>query len=226
MEIKKISERFNDAAAKYDEQRRLFIPCFDDYYKTSTEFLSSIRNDFKSVLDLGAGTGLLTKYLYEQLPGARFTLVDISDRMLEIARKRFQRLDQFTFRVADYSSELPQGNFDLIVSALSIHHLENEAKLKLYGTIYDRLEKNGFLLNLDQFNASSDFMNDCYNRFWYERIKRSGITEKESGEWIKRRELDRENTIEESIELLIKAGFKEVECIYHYMKFGVLIAVK
>lgn len=90
MEIEKILERFNQVAEKYDEQRKLFIPCFDDYYGTSITFLSKIRNDFRDILDLGAGTGLLTKYLYEKYPNANYTLVDISDQMLEIARQRFK----------------------------------------------------------------------------------------------------------------------------------------
>ncbi|KMQ50382.1 methyltransferase type 12 [Chitinispirillum alkaliphilum] len=78
VENKEISERFDEVAKKYDEQRRLFIPCFDDYYCTSIAFLSKINNDFKYILDLGAGTGLLTKCLYEKYPNANYTLVDIS----------------------------------------------------------------------------------------------------------------------------------------------------
>ena len=42
----------------------------------------------------------------------------------------------------------------------------------------------------------------------------------------KSRELDKENTIKDSLELLKKSGFKEVDCIYNFMKFGVIIAIK
>ena len=38
MEIKMIKDRFNSVAQKYDEQRKFFIPCFDDYYQTSIPF--------------------------------------------------------------------------------------------------------------------------------------------------------------------------------------------
>lgn len=34
------------------------------------------------------------------------------------------------------------------------------------------------------------------------------------------------NKIQETIELLKNSGFKTVECIYCYMKFGVIIAIK
>jgi hypothetical protein len=69
MEINKMTKRFNQASPKYDQQRRFFIPCFDDFYGAGILFLASIRNDFRSILDLDAGTGLLTKFLYERFPG-------------------------------------------------------------------------------------------------------------------------------------------------------------
>lgn len=226
MDIEKISERFNEIAHKYDEQRKFFIPCFDDFYGTSISFLSECRNDFRSVLDLGAGTGLLTEYLYRQYPDADFTLVDISEQMLKVAKMRFENMNNIEYIISDYSKALPDKKFDLIASALSIHHMESESRESLYGMIYDKLETGGYLINLDQFNAGSDFINSRYNKWWYEFIKSSGITEKEFESLLKRRELDRENTIDETKSMLKKTGFAHTECIYSYMKFGVILAVK
>jgi hypothetical protein len=52
------------------------------------------------------------------------------------------------------------------------------------------------------------------------------IKEEEESLWIERKKLDKENTIKETIELLKGSGFKNVECIYSFMKFGVIIALK
>ena len=226
MEIDKITAGFNLIAQKYDEQRRCFIPYFDDFYQTGISLISKIRNDFNSILDLGAGTGLLTKYLFEKFPNANFTLVDVSEQMLEIARQRFLNMNNFKFVISDYSKELPSKQFDLIASALSIHHLANNSKSDLYYNIYNNLSDNGCFINLDQFNASSDLMNDYYNKWWYDYIRQSKISQKEQDLWLQRRELDRENTISESMIFLKQLGFKHVECIYIYMKFGVILAIK
>lgn len=226
MEIEKIKDRFNSVAQKYDEQRRFFIPCFDDYYQTSISFLSQVRLDFKSILDLGAGTGLLTKFIHERFPDAKYTLVDISEQMIDIARQRFEIMDNFTFEIRDYSKELPSAQFDLIASALSIHHLDNDSKALLYTNIYNKLPDKGCFINLDQFNAASGLMNDYYNQYWYDYIGQSTISEQERDLWLQRRELDKENTISETLELLRQLGFKHVECIYSYMKFGVILAMK
>ncbi len=226
MNIEQIAERFGRVAKEYDEQRKLFIPCFDDYYGLSVSFLKRTRNDIRTILDLGAGTGLLTKRLYDEYPDASYTLVDISEQMLEVARQRFSGLKNFNYSILDYSKDLPHGKFDLIASALSFHHIENDDKLLLYSNIYDTLEDNGCLLNLDQFNASSEKMNEAYNTYWYEYINKSGIALENKSSWLKRRELDRENTIDETKQLLTKVGFRNVECIYSYLKFGVIFAEK
>lgn len=226
MEIENITERFNSIAEKYDSQRRLLIPCFDDFYGTSTSFLAGYRKNFTSILDLGAGTGLLTSFLYKHYPDARYTLVDVSDRMLDVAHKRFNGLSNFHFAISDYSKELPAGNFDLIASALSIHHLEGAGKATLYSGIYERLPEGGCFINLDQFNAETETMNKCYNAWWNDYIKLDSFTPEERESMLKRRQLDKEITIDESKRLLKLAGFSTVECIYGFMKFGVILAVK
>jgi tRNA (cmo5U34)-methyltransferase len=226
MDIDKISDRFNQTAENYDKQRKYFIPCFDDYYASGISFLADTGNNFKSILDLGAGTGLLTQYLYEKFPSAEFTLLDVSEQMLEVARLRFYDKNNFIFSICDYSKELPAGLYDLIASALSIHHLENYDKAKLYSNIYDKLGDGGYFINIDQFNASSKFINDNYNKWWYKFISTGCISEKDRDAWLKRRELDRENTIDETKSMLKDAGFKTLECIYSYMKFGVVLAIK
>ncbi|MCL1910579.1 MAG: class I SAM-dependent methyltransferase [Leptospirales bacterium] len=226
MDIEQITERFNQAAEKYDEQRKLLIPCFDDYYGLSVSFLKKTGNDIRKILDLGAGTGLLTKYLYDKYPNANYTLIDISEQMLEVARQRFAGLHNFKYLILDYSKELPPNKFDLIASALSIHHLEDGDKLSLYSNIYNNLEDGGCLLNLDQFNASSDEMNIRYNDYWYEYINTCEIISNDKKSCLKRRELDKENTIDATKYLLTKIGFKNVECIYNYLKFGVIFAEK
>ncbi|MGN1123839.1 MAG: class I SAM-dependent methyltransferase, partial [Eubacterium sp.] len=78
----KITNQFNSDAKAYDSKRRIFIPCFDDYYISSTKFIASIVAKPKWVLDLAAGTGLLTSFWYKEFPNANYILDDISAEML------------------------------------------------------------------------------------------------------------------------------------------------
>ncbi len=226
MEVVNIKTKFNTSVETYDSQRRFFIPCFDDYYQTGIKLLAYMRKEFNSVLDLGAGTGLLSRYLYETYPTANYTLVDIAEKMLDIAKLRFEGLSNFSYCEADYSKELPQGEFDLVSSALSIHHLDEQEKFSLYTSIYNKLPSGGCLLNVDQFNAGSEEMNKQINHLWYTQISTSGISDEQQNLWLQRRELDKENTISETLAMLKEIGFSHVESVYQYLKFGVVLAIK
>ncbi len=226
MQTDEIQTRFDAIAKVYDENRKRFIPCFDDYYLTTSRFLSSSIHPPKTILDLGAGTGLLSKFLYDEFPGAKFSLVDVSEKMLEVAKERFDGLSNFEFSVLDYTRNLPDRKFDLIASALSIHHLEECAKKTLYRNIFERLEPGGTLVNLDQFKAESSEMETLYESYWVKSIWESGLSELEFERWQVRKALDRENTVDETKALLSDAGFRVVECTYKFMKFAVVIARK
>jgi len=226
MNINEIEKNFSVVARKYDSMRRCFIPGFDDYYVTSLSLLKTIRDRFEHILDLGAGTGLLANSLYQFYPDASYTLVDISEEMLKVARERFKGLDNFTFEVCDYTKKIPDNHHDLICSALSIHHLTEEAKLRVYKSSFDNLTKDGCFINLDQFVASDQTINRHYENWWLDYINNSGIPDQDKKAWLKRKELDIENSIEDTINLLKKAGFTKVEPVYHFMKFGVVLAIK
>lgn len=221
-----IEEQFNRIAQEYDVNRKKFIPCFDDYYINTTKFIASNIAEPKRVLDLGAGTGLLSYFWYQHFPASEYVLVDIADDMLDVARKRFAGIDTVSYLVADYSEELPTQDFDVIVSALSIHHLENRDKEKLFERIYDKLPVGGLFVNYDQFCAGQGGMNDWFDSYWESQLAGSGLTEHDIALWKERRELDRECSVEEETAMLCKSGFKSVKCVYSYQKFSVIIAIK
>ena len=123
-----IQTQFNLIAEEYDVNRRKFIPCFDDFYGSTTRFITANISSPKRVLDLGAGTGLLSYYWFRYFPASEYILVDIADEMLNVARRRFEGADNVSYQILDYSKTLPENDFDVIVSALSIHHLEDADK--------------------------------------------------------------------------------------------------
>jgi tRNA (cmo5U34)-methyltransferase len=87
-----------------------------------------------SVLDLGTGTGETLAAVLEQHPGAAAVGVDKNEAMLGVARHRLAGVP-LELRVADLTDPLPAGPFDLVVSALAIHHLEGPDKADLFARI-------------------------------------------------------------------------------------------
>ena len=221
-----IEDQFNLIAEEYDMNRRKFIPCFEDYYKNTTKFIVSNIHKPKRILDLGAGTGLLSYFWYLYFPASEYVIVDIADDMLQVARKRFAGIDTVLYQAADYSREFPAQDFDVIISALSIHHLENRDKKKLFERIYDKLPEGGLFVNYDQFCAGKADMDDWFDSYWESQLSDSGLTEHDIELWKERRKLDRECSVEEETAMLAERGFKSVKWIYTYQKFSVIIAIK
>lgn len=221
-----IDEQFNLIAQEYDVNRRRFIPCFDDFYEGATQFIASNITEPKRILDLGAGTGLLSNFWYQCFSKAEYVLVDIAGEMLEVARKRFAGLENVSYQIMDYSKELPKEEFDVIVSALSIHHLEDENKKELFSRIYDKLPSGGLFINYDQFCAGTAEMNLWFDSFWEKQLETSGLSSLDLEHWKERRKLDRECSLEDEIDMLQKSGFREVKCIYSHQKFSVVVGKK
>ena len=221
-----IQKQFNLVAGEYDKNRRKFIPCFDDFYCDTTNFIAHNIAEPKRVLDLGAGTGLLSQFWVQHYLTAEFVLVDIADEMLDVARKRFAGMENVTYQVLNYTNELPCGNFDVIASALSIHHLEDEDKQNLFAHIYDLLPSGGLFVNYDQFCTEQPEMDQWINSYWENQLVHSGLTAHDIALWRERKKLDRECSVEQEIAMLEKAQFKTVQCVYSCQKFSVIVAVK
>lgn len=88
-------------------------------------------------LDLGAGTGETTRALRRAHPTALVVAVDESPGMLA------QVDDDVETRVARLQDPLPPGPFELVVSALAVHHLEPDEKRDLFERVHDALCPGG-----------------------------------------------------------------------------------
>ena len=221
-----IQRQFNLVANEYDKNRRKFIPCFDDFYIGATSFIAYNIAAPQRILDLGAGTGLLSQFWIRHYPEADFVLVDIADEMLEVARKRFSGMENVSYQVLDYIHNLPAGRFDVVASALSVHHLENEDKQDLFARIHDLLPDGGVFVNYDQFCAGQPEMDHWFNSYWENQLENSGLTEHDLALWRERKKLDRECSVEQEEQMLRMCGFKEIKCIYTHQKFSVIVASK
>ncbi|WP_225445976.1 class I SAM-dependent methyltransferase [Paenibacillus arenosi] len=144
----KVKSQFDEAAQQYDQQRKMLIPCFDDFYRISVSLASSATSS-PILLDLGAGTGLFSSLMMQKYPDANLTLIDLSEKMLDIAKVRFKGSTNVTYIVDDYTNFISPEKYDIIISSLSIHHLTDADKQTLYKNIYLHLKPSGIFINAD-----------------------------------------------------------------------------
>ncbi len=98
-----------------------------------------------TVLDIGFGTGTLTAKLYDQ--GCEIWGQDFSERMIGLASAKMPQAHLYQ---GDFSQGLAepvlQNRYDFIVATYSLHHLKDEDKITMIGSLMNLLKEDGMIL--------------------------------------------------------------------------------
>jgi tRNA (cmo5U34)-methyltransferase len=224
--MEQIKKAFDAIASDYDSQREFVIPYLGQFYTTAVWAAESSAPE-PAILDIGAGTGLLSALLLQKFPNARMTLLDISENMLDIARQRFAERKNISYMVSDYSQGIPSGPYDLVCSALSIHHLTLEDKQYLFRKIFSALKPGGLFVNADQADGDTPYFRKRYLEYWNEFLHNSPMNDVEHAEILKRRDtLDRNEKLSVQLRWLQESGFSDVDVIYRNRTFIITVARK
>ena len=218
---KSIKQSFDAGADKYDRQRRMVIPCFNDFYQTAIDLIPFSSFDSFRFLDLGAGTGLLTASIISVFPNATATCMDLSEKMLEKARERFSLNKRVNFLIWDYSHSTLPEEYNLIVSAMSIHHLSDDEKKSLYQRVFDVLKFEGIFINADLVKGETDTIEQKCHDMWMNWIQEAGLSEHELLKIIDRMRYDKPSSLTIQLQWLKEIGFQNVDCYYKYFNFAV-----
>jgi tRNA threonylcarbamoyl adenosine modification protein (Sua5/YciO/YrdC/YwlC family) len=119
-----------------------------DYDRLQDELLAASGSGARRILELGSGTGTTTLRLLERHPQASLVGIDVSDAMLGAARERLPA-ERVELRVGRAQDELPPGPFDLVASALCVHHLDAQEKAQLFRRLRSALAPGGRVVIAD-----------------------------------------------------------------------------
>jgi tRNA (cmo5U34)-methyltransferase len=223
-----IQEIFDRSSETYDRDRRLLIPCYEDFYAIPLEIIPFHQDREFRVLDLGAGTGLLSAAVAARYPQALLNLIDISPAMLSIAKKRFagSNAGRVTFQVMDYGKEPFTGIYDLAISALSIHHLPDDSKECVFKKIHNALKPDGMFINADLVQGENTVADKICTDTWLRKVRKSGISEEALKAALERTKEDRMSRLSSQLTWLAQAGFIDVTTWYRYYSFVIYSATK
>jgi tRNA (cmo5U34)-methyltransferase len=222
-----VRKAFAAGADSYDRARRKLVPCFDDFYRTALELLPFKPEDRFEVLDLGAGTGIISAMIAEAFPKSRLTLFDVTPEMLTIARARLKPLGKrVRFVTADFATASQAQSWDAVVSALAIHHLPDSGKRHLFGDVFKYLTPGGAFINGDQVAGDTAASDRHTREQWMKRARELKVGERDLAAALERMKQDLPATVGQQLVWMREAGFIDVACSYRNLIFAVLSGVK
>jgi SAM-dependent methyltransferase len=164
----------------------------------------------RRVLDLGCGDGRLAALVLANRPGVESVVaVDRSPAMLDHARRNFAGDDRVEVVVGDLEQPLNIGGpFDVITSGFAIHHLTDERKQQLLGEVRGRLAPGGVFANLEVVASATP---ERHAEFLVAIGRDADDPE------------DKLAPIDDQLTWMRAAGFTNVDCLWRWRGFALLV---
>lgn len=176
------------------------------------------------ILDLGAGTGMLSAVVAGQFPDARLTLFDFSPGMLGQARELLgERAETL---VGDMYEGIPAGPWDAVISALAIHHMTDAGKRSVYEAAFRQLEPGGVFVNAEHVLGETESLQDHYAKWHRDQAYEKGLTDEEWRDTIERMSHDHLTPLSVQLDWLGEIGFADVDCLFKDHGFAVFCGRK
>jgi tRNA threonylcarbamoyl adenosine modification protein (Sua5/YciO/YrdC/YwlC family) len=129
-------------ASTYADAIRSDVPAYD---VLQDSVAAASGAGARRILDLGTGTGETARRLLERHEEALLIGIDENERMLAVAGSQLPA-ERVELRVGRIEEPLPDGTFDLVTSALCVHHLDGAGKAELFRRVHDALVPGGLFV--------------------------------------------------------------------------------
>ncbi|HEY7555240.1 MAG TPA: methyltransferase domain-containing protein [Candidatus Binatia bacterium] len=220
MDLKLVRDHFEQEAMEYDSSILRLVPHYHEQHEIILQLLPFETELPLQILDLGCGTGVLSHVLLRAFPKAKVVACDLAANMLETTRKNLAAYhDRVELRQADFGKADLGSGYDLIVSGLAIHHLDDAGKRSLYHRLFNALKPAGMFLNREIVIGATPSLTKVYEQWWRDFVKANGESDET---WFQKYfEEDLPASVEDQLKWLSDAGFIDVACHWRYINFAI-----
>ncbi|MGC9517043.1 MAG: class I SAM-dependent methyltransferase [Methanomicrobiales archaeon] len=220
--MENVKNHFEEEAVEFDRIIKVIIPSYLEMIESLVSVLPFHESSPINVLDLGCGTGNVSKQIKNKFPNSKITCLDLAEKMIDMAKIKLSPYNDITYKTIDFRNFNFKQDFDVIISSLAIHHLTNQDKQKIYQKIYDSLHLGGVFYNADILLGSNEKLQDVYMDKWNKHMMKKISKGEIESKWLpKHKEEDIPAKITDHLEWMEKAGFKEIDVVWKYYYFGV-----
>jgi len=218
-----VKEHFEEEAKEFDNTILKLIPRYDDMISCMVSVIPFDNSEEFKLLDLGSGTGNITKAVKERYPNSKINCIDIAENMIQMAKIKLQNYTDIEYFTGDFSEFDFEEQYDVIVSSLALHHIKtDEDKKKFYSKIYSALKEGGIFLNSDVVLGSNEKLSQIYREKWIDymllNLPAEEVMEIRLPKQIKE---DFPAPLIKHLEWLDEKGFKSIDVVWKY--YGLVV---
>lgn len=206
---------------EYDEKIQRTLPYYEEFYKQVIDILKITGKNSLSWLDIGCGTGKMYEMVRGKLSLQEFIFTDISDKMLDIARSRFEMEGNCFYKIS--VQELSDENrYDVITAIQVNHYLSKKDREESIRRCLKALKAGGFFFTFENIAPGSESCKKLFLQRWQDYQIQNGKSMEEASRHIMR--YGKEYfpiSVEEHLNSMKRCGFQAVELIWmSYMQAG------
>ncbi len=217
---------FNQISLSYDKEILKIVPDYNDILWSMFYYLPQ---DFipKNILELGCGTGNLTKLIKNTFSNSQIITVDASSMMIEEAKNKLNDSNIMIIESYFEALDFQQNKFDLIMSNISLHHLTDKEKRKLFSKLFKWLKPGSYFVYSDGIRNDDEERYKLDLKHWDELCLKNGISP-ENFELLHkhRNESDFYAKFSDIFNWLKESGFKNIDVVFRHCIWNVIYCQK
>ena len=130
--------------------RRLILPQMKKHFNDSD-------GEGLKFLEIGSGTGSLTKFVALAFPKAQITCLDLSHEYLKLSQENLKNFKRINYiQGGGEKTDFKPGSFDAVFSCFLFHELPSAVRLELTGEAYRILKNQGLFGCVDSLQQNDD----------------------------------------------------------------------
>jgi ubiquinone/menaquinone biosynthesis C-methylase UbiE len=193
---------------EYDERIRTFIPGYEAMLDAAAEAAATAPVETPHIVDLGTGTGALTRRVLLRVPSARMTGIDADADILSLAAERLKDLPAVPSFVTGDFTNVPLPACDGLVASLALHHIRTaDAKRLFYRRCHAALPRGGVLVSADCCPATDPRLEADQFGVWRRHLRQTYSETETDGYFAAWADEDVYFALADELSMLGEAGF-------------------
>jgi tRNA (cmo5U34)-methyltransferase len=215
--------------AVFDDMLARSIPQYDVMRETVTALADQYATDGSWIVDLGCSSGgSLERIIKRRGARNRYLGCEVSEPMIAAARERFSGWEgRVEIRDLDLRTDYPRVPASVTLSVLTLMFVPIEYRQQVVAAAYDHLADGGAMIVVEKVLGDSARLDRTLVDLYYGMKASNGYSPDE----IERKRLALEGvlvpvTATWNVEMLRRAGFRDVDCFWRWANFAGWVAVK